>query len=153
MHADVATTYLLFALNSGFDYATGDDDYTDFTKQISDAASESGKSVADYYKQSFGQYATEKNVKKYVMEYLKANAYQSKLTEGMTATEAEVREYYDEHKDTYDQVDYRGSKGKKFCKNNSHSGYSAERKIIWKFKNIDADIHNEYGNGNNKVFF
>ena len=52
-----------------------------------------------------------------------------------------------------DQVDYRGSKGKKFCKNNSHSGYSAERKIIWKFKNIDADIHNEYGNGNNKVFF
>lgn len=93
--------------NSGFDYTTGDDDYADFTKQISDAASESGKSVADYYKQSFGQYATEKNVKKYVMEYLKANAYQSKLTENMTATDDEVKEYYDEHKDTYDQVDYR----------------------------------------------
>lgn len=93
--------------NSGFDYTTGDDDYADFTKQISDAASESGKSVADYYKQSFGQYATEKNVKKYVMEYLKANAYQSKLTENMTATDDEVKEYYDEHKDTYDQVAYR----------------------------------------------
>lgn len=93
--------------NSGFDYTTGDDDYADFTKQISDAASDAGKSVADYYKQSFGQYATEKNVKKYVMEYLKANAYQSKLTENMTATDDEVKEYYDEHKDTYDQVDYR----------------------------------------------
>ena len=41
------------------------------------------------------------------MEYLKANAYQSKLTENMTATDDEVKEYYDEHKDTYDQVDYR----------------------------------------------
>lgn len=93
--------------NNGFEYTTGDDDYADFTKQMSDAASEAGKSVADYYKDSLGQYATEKNVKKYVMEYLKVNAYQNKLTEDMAATDAEVKAYYDEHKDTYDQVDYR----------------------------------------------
>ena len=50
--------------NSGFDYTTGDEIMRSFTKQISDAASDAGKSVADYYKQSFGQYATEKNVEK-----------------------------------------------------------------------------------------
>ena len=90
-----------------FEYTSGDDDYADFTKQIEDAASQAGKSVKDYYKQSLGQYATEKNVKKYVMEYLKVNAYQNKLTEDFAATDAEVKEYYNEHKDLYDQVDYR----------------------------------------------
>ena len=59
---------------NGYEYTTGDDDYADFTQQISDAASDAGKSIKDYYKQSLGQYATESNVKKYVMEYLKANA-------------------------------------------------------------------------------
>lgn len=91
----------------GYDYTTGDSDYADFTNQISDAASDAGVSVADYYKQSLGQYATEKNIKNYIMEYLKANAYQKKLTEDMAATDSEVKEYYTEHKDLYDQVDYR----------------------------------------------
>ena len=48
----------------GYEYTTGDDDYADFTQQISDAASDAGKSIKDYYKQSLGQYATESNVKK-----------------------------------------------------------------------------------------
>ncbi len=91
----------------GYEYTTGDDDYADFTQQISDAASDAGKSIKDYYKQSLGQYATESNVKKYVMEYLKANAYQRELTDGFAATDDEIKNYYEENKDIYDQVDYR----------------------------------------------
>ena len=91
----------------GYEYTTGDDDYADFTQQISDAASDAGKSIKDYYKQSLGQYATESNVKKYVMEYLKANAYQRELTDEFAATDDEIKNYYEENKDIYDQVDYR----------------------------------------------
>ena len=38
----------------GYEYTTGDDDYADFTQQISDAASDAGKSIKDYYKQRLG---------------------------------------------------------------------------------------------------
>lgn len=92
---------------NGYEYTTGDEDYADFTHQISDAASDAGKSIKDYYKQSLGQYATESNVKKYVMEYLKANAYQRELTDEFAATDDEIKNYYEENKDIYDQVDYR----------------------------------------------
>jgi len=41
------------------------------------------------------------------MEYLKADAYRTELTDSLKATDDEVKQYYEEHKDTYDQVDYR----------------------------------------------
>lgn len=91
----------------GFEYTTGDADYADFISQISDAASSADMSIKEYYKQSLGEYATEKNVKGFIMEYLKASAYQEYLTDKLAATDSEIKEYYEENKDIYDQVDYR----------------------------------------------
>lgn len=98
---------LLDADANGYEYSTGDSDYEEFTSQLSEAAKEASKSVKDYYKQALGQYATQKNVEKYIKEYLKANSYQEKLTKDLAATDSEISAYYEKHKDNYDQVDYR----------------------------------------------
>ena len=50
-----------------------------------------------YYKQNFGNYATKKNIKSYLMEYLKADAYRTELTDSLKATDDEVKQYYEEH--------------------------------------------------------
>ncbi len=92
---------------AGYSYDKADEDYEEFQNNVSEAASDSGVSVADYYKSAFGKNATESSIKEYVSEYLKAAAYQEKLQTDLAATDSEIKDYYEEHKDSYDDIDYR----------------------------------------------
>lgn len=93
--------------DTGFSYDSAEDDYNEFVDNLKSSADDGGVSVKEYYKEYFGNYATEKNVKKYVNDYLKASAYKEHKLEELKATDGEVKEYYTENKDLYDQVDYR----------------------------------------------
>lgn len=92
---------------AGYSYDKADEDYEEFQNNVSEAASDSGVSVADYYKSAFGKNATESSIKEYVSEYLKAAAYQEQLQTDLAATDSEIKDYYEEHKDSYDDIDYR----------------------------------------------
>ncbi len=92
---------------AGYSYDKADEDYEEFQNNVSEAASDSGVSVSDYYKSAFGKNATESSIKEYVSEYLKAAAYQEKLQTDLAATDSEIKDYYEEHKDSYDDIDYR----------------------------------------------
>lgn len=91
----------------GFQYEDGDEDYRKFTEDFAAAAGDADKTVKKYYKEVFGRHASEKNLKTYIYEYLKAVAYQEELRTELAATEDEIKSYYEEHKDDYDTVDYR----------------------------------------------
>lgn len=81
-------------------------EYEEFLTSMEDGADEMGISVADYYKARFGSYATAENVRPFKEESLKLAAYIHYLEEEHTPSEEEVKTYYEEHKDEYDQVDY-----------------------------------------------
>ena len=95
------------AADNNYEYTTADEDYNKLVEQAESAAAAASLDEKAYYKQNFGNYATKKNIKSYLMEYLKADAYRTELTDSLKATDDEVKQYYEEHKDTYDQVDYR----------------------------------------------
>lgn len=95
------------AADNNYEYTTADEDYNKLVEQAESAAAAASLDEKAYYKQNFGNYATKKNIKSYLMEYLKADAYRTELTDSLKATDDEVKQYYEEHNDTYDQVDYR----------------------------------------------
>lgn len=95
------------AEKNAYEYTTGEEDYKKFTDDLKENAKKDETSVKAYYKELFGAHATEKNMKPYIQEYLEADAYREKLMKDMEASEEEVSEYYNEHKDTYDIVEYR----------------------------------------------
>lgn len=90
-----------------FEYNKADEDYEEFKKDLEEAAGEAGQSVKEYYKTVFGKYASEAKLKTYVLEYLKAVAYQESLRIQLASKTEDVRSYYEEHKDDYDTVTYR----------------------------------------------
>ncbi len=83
------------------------DDYNEFNSSIEKAASDDGSSVKDYYKKTFGDYATQSSIESYVKQYLRANAYYDDYQKNLTFSDAEINDYYNENKDKYDVVDYR----------------------------------------------
>jgi hypothetical protein len=93
--------------DAGFTYDAADSDYTEFTDNISSSAESEGISVKKYYKEVFGSHSSEKNLKSFVQEYLKAAAYSEQLQTDLAATDSEISEYYEENKDSYDLVNYR----------------------------------------------
>ena len=46
-----------------------------------------------------------------------------------------------------------GSERKKPADDNGHTGYTAERKIIGEFKNINSNVHDQNSCGNDSIFF
>lgn len=90
----------------GFVY-DADEEYNNFVSSIQSYADSANVSVKEYYKQSFGDYATQKNIEPFVRENLLASAYYNHLIEENAATDEEVSAYYEEHKQDYDKVDYR----------------------------------------------
>lgn len=92
--------------DTGFAY-DDTEDYNNFLNSIQSYADNAGVSVKEYYKQNFGEYATQKNIEPFVRENLLASAYYNHLLEENAATDEEVSAYYDEHKQDYDKVDYR----------------------------------------------
>ncbi|MCM1134517.1 MAG: hypothetical protein NC400_02980 [Clostridium sp.] len=83
------------------------EEYADFTSQLQTYADNAGVSIKEYYKQSFGDFATPKNIEPFVRENILASAYYNHLIEENAASDEEVAAYYEEHKQDYDKVDYR----------------------------------------------
>ena len=81
--------------------------YQEFTDQVAKSAEEAGQKVSAYYKEQYGSHATEANLKNSIHTYLRAQAYKEQLDTELNVTADEISEYYKEHKDSYDTVDYR----------------------------------------------
>lgn len=92
---------------NAYTYNDFDKDYEELVSDISKSAEEAGISVKEYYKSVFGKHATQKNVKPFIEEYLKATAYAKELETKLAASDEEIKDYYEENKDTYDQVTFR----------------------------------------------
>lgn len=93
---------------AGFVYDSGED-YKEYMDALREYASEEGTTAKAYIRSMYGSYATESRVKPYVDEMMYANAYYESIVEAMTFTQDEIEQYYEEHKDNYDLVDYRVS--------------------------------------------
>lgn len=82
-------------------------EYQTFQENLGQAADGAGVSKAQYYKNLYGAYATEKNVEAFIKETLLASAYYEKITEDNKPSQEEIDAYYAENKNDYDTVDYR----------------------------------------------
>lgn len=94
------------ARKAGFTYDTTAD-YESFTAEFKSAAQSAGTNLSDYYKSSFGTYATAKNVEPFIKEGMVVSAYYSELLESNAPSKEEIRAYYEENKRNYDKADYR----------------------------------------------
>lgn len=104
----ITQTYALTedAKANGFSY---DDtaDYEECVLAYQEAASTAGITESEYYKNSFGQYATKSNVESFIKDGLLAAAYYDDLTEQNAPSAEEIVSYYEENARDYDEVDYR----------------------------------------------
>jgi len=91
---------------NGFTY-DGDEDYNTFVEGFKTQAQTNGLSVAEYYKQAFGEYATEKNLEPFIRETLYVEAYLNDMLANNKPTDAEISEYYAENQRDLDVADYR----------------------------------------------
>ena len=91
---------------AGFTYDSAPE-YESFVKSIKDTSDAAGTAVNDYYKTTFGTYATEKNVAPFIQENMFAGAYNDELMTKNAPTDEEVQTYYQENKKIYDRVDFR----------------------------------------------
>ncbi len=94
------------AESKGFTYDTTQD-YDDFKESLIAAAKDAGVSEKEYYKDTFGAYASSKRLEPYVKEYLFTSAYLKDYSEKLDITEDAITAYYEEHKNNYDIIDYR----------------------------------------------
>lgn len=91
---------------NGFTYDVSAD-YESFSGEIEAAAEAAGVSAAEYYKTTFGAYATKQNVEAFVKEGLFASAYHEDLLAKNAPSDEEIKSYYEDNKQNYDKVDYR----------------------------------------------
>ena len=84
-----------------------DDNYKRYMETLRHYASDEGVTTKAYIRSIYGSYATESRIKPYVEEMMYANAYYASVVEAMTFTQDEIQEYYEEHKNDYDLIDYR----------------------------------------------
>ena len=82
-------------------------EYQTFQENLVQAADGAGVSKAQYYKNLYGEYATEKNVEAFIKDTLLASAYYEKIREDNKPSQEEIDAYYAENKNDYDTVDYR----------------------------------------------
>lgn len=81
--------------------------YTEYIESLRTQASAEGTTAKAYIRSLFGSYATESRLKPYVEEMMYASEYYSSVVEAMTFTQEEIQQYYDEHKNDYDLIDFR----------------------------------------------
>lgn len=82
-------------------------DYNSYISSIKDAASNKSVSLKSYYKTTFGEFATESNLKTVIEEFLTASAYYKQLSAANAPTTDQISSYYASNKDTYDSINYR----------------------------------------------
>ncbi len=111
------------AVKTGFVY---DDtaEYDTFKNNLKDAAEAANMNLKEYYKQSFGDYATEKNIQPFVQESMLANAYYDEMLIKNTPSDEEIKAYYEDNKQLYDKVDFRS-----FIFNTELSSEASEEEI------------------------
>lgn len=82
--------------------------YDEFYDSINEYAKEYEVSTEQYLKEMYGSRATKSNLKEIIKNYLLASDYASYLQEEkLTPTDEEIKTYYEENKDDYDEVTYR----------------------------------------------
>ncbi len=94
------------AEKNGFTY-DATERYDTYLSSVKEAAKSAGITVDEYYRTYFGQYATTSNVEKFIKDGIVANAYYQKLVEDQNISADEIQKYYEENKNSYDQVDYK----------------------------------------------
>lgn len=94
------------AQKNGFTYDTTEE-YTSYVDSVKEAAANSGDSLSDYYKSYFGSYATEANMEGFIKDGLVAAAYYDQLVADQEISADEIQTYYEENRNSYDQVDYK----------------------------------------------
>ncbi len=82
------------------------EDYAAILNEVEVNAEAAGTTVNNYYKLSYGEYATEKNLESFAKEGLLAGKYYEYLIEQNAPEEQEIKDYYAENVLNYDRVDY-----------------------------------------------
>lgn len=90
---------------NGFEYDTTED-YNNYLTTAKETAKNANQTLAQYFKSSFGDYATVSNVKPFMEQSYYAKAYYDKLLEDHTPDDATIAAYYESHKADYDKVSY-----------------------------------------------
>ena len=81
--------------------------YESYTQTMRDAAKEADMSVSEYYKQSLGEFATEKRIEKYVRESLLVAEFSDYKQNSFHPTDEQIDARYAEDADDYDVFDYK----------------------------------------------
>ena len=89
-----------------FVYDTAED-YNTFEENLESAAADAGMTVKAFVRDNYGDYATLSRISGFVQEAMYASAYYDALAESKMPTDEEAQEYYNEHPEEYDSVDYR----------------------------------------------
>lgn len=92
---------------NGFEY----DDTKDLEDRLASfktAAESSGLTEPEFYKATFGQYASKNNLTPFIKDGIVSAAYYNHLIETNSPSAEEVKAFYDENPQNYDKVDYRG---------------------------------------------
>lgn len=89
-----------------YEYDTSES-YKTFKEQIKEQAESNKISTSKMYETLFGQYATEKQIKQYYVEYITATAYENYLLENVKVSDEEIEKYYNENSKLFDTVTYR----------------------------------------------
>lgn len=92
---------------AGFVYETEDADYKTFVEGFQVQADANGLTLTDYYKQSFGEYATPARLEPFIRETLYVGAYANKLMEDYAPSDDEIAAKYEENKNNYDKITYK----------------------------------------------
>ncbi len=81
-------------------------DYDEYLQTMKDGAEQSGVSLGDYVKDSLGQYASVRNIEKYVRESLLVARFTDEKQLTFAPTDEEISARYSEDADDYDIFDY-----------------------------------------------
>lgn len=82
------------------------EDYAAILDEVAVNAEAAGTTVNNYYKLSYGEYATEENLEPFAKEGLLAGEYYNYLIEQNAPEDQEIKDYYEENVLSYDRVDY-----------------------------------------------
>lgn len=94
------------AAAAGFAHDTAEE-YNEYLESMKKYAADQGVTLKAYIQEMFGPYATEDRVRPYIEQAMYANAYYTDTVEKMVPSQEEIQNYYSEHTNDYDSVDYR----------------------------------------------
>lgn len=94
------------AISQGLTFDSQKDDWDNFKKQVENQAIINKTTVSNMLKTMYGEYATEKNIKKIFNQYNTARLYELKISREMEVSDEEIEEAYSSYSNEYDTVTY-----------------------------------------------